>query len=151
MGHSRTLPAGAGEPEPPPRAWPPRAETLEIAAAVAVRPQLWTTACRQILTLARPGWWRRWPPVPTPEPEYVRFRLQTAYGEGDGRLPAPDVVEFIAWCRRIRALRAAPRPPASVVGSDWWRASVATCRRGHHHRTLQQGASGRTTTEVAPR
>jgi len=69
------------------------------ALAVARRPSLWVTAFRQVVVLARPGWWRRWPPVPAPDRDYLRFRLQTAYGDPD-RLPAPaDVVSYLHWCR----------------------------------------------------
>lgn len=67
---------------------------------VARRPELWTTALRQLVRLAPTGWWRRWPPLPRPDPAYLRFRLQTAYG-GEGRDPEPaDVVTYLAWCRR---------------------------------------------------
>jgi hypothetical protein len=104
MGRTDRSLAGAGDPT---SGWgsPARAGLPGIVAAVAVRPHLWSTAWRQARALARPRWWRRWPPVPGPEPEYVKFRLQTAYGDDGGRLPAADVVAFLEWCRRIRALR----------------------------------------------
>ena len=74
------------------------------AAAVAVRPTLWWTAVRQVFVLAVPGWWRRWPPLPLPDPAYLRFRLVTAYGDPD-RDPEPaDVVTYLRWCREWRAL-----------------------------------------------
>ncbi len=41
---------------------------VPAALAVARRPRLWPVAVRQTLRLARPGWWRRWPPVPRPRP-----------------------------------------------------------------------------------
>ena len=71
--------------------------------AVARRPGLWPTAAVQAWRLAAPGWWRRWPPRPLPDPAYLRFRLQTAYGDGaDGPAPA-DVVAYLEWCRRFRS------------------------------------------------
>ena len=71
------------------------------AVAVALRPALWGVAVRQALRMAVPGWWRRWPPVPRPDPDYLRFRFQTAFGEGG---PAPaDVVAYLKWCRRFPA------------------------------------------------
>ena len=71
------------------------------AAAVVVRPGLWGVALRQSLRMAVPGWWRRWPPVPRPDPDYVRFRLQTVFGDG-AKVPAPaDVVAYLEWCRRF--------------------------------------------------
>lgn len=69
-------------------------------AAVARRPGLWVTALRQLRILAAPGWWRRPPFLPVPSREYLRFRLQTAYG-GDGRGPVQpdDVISYLRWCR----------------------------------------------------
>jgi hypothetical protein len=67
--------------------------------AVLVRPSLWITAVRQVLVLAAPGWWRRPPFLPVPDPAYLRFRLQTAYGDPD-RAPEPaDIVAYLHWCR----------------------------------------------------
>lgn len=74
------------------------------ARAVAPHPTLWPTAVAQVLRLARPGWWRRWPPVPAPDPAYLRFRMQTAYGDPDDA-PDPDVVvTYLRWCRSTRDL-----------------------------------------------
>jgi hypothetical protein len=81
-GDTRALPSGAGS----------------AAIAVVVRPWLWFTALRQLARIARPGWWRHAPFVPLPDPEYVRFRLETAYGP-NGRLRGPDVVSYLEWCR----------------------------------------------------
>jgi hypothetical protein len=70
--------------------------------AVLRRPRLWPTALIQVAVLARPGWWRRWPPIPRPDPGYLRFRLETAYGDPEGEIVASDVVEYLAWCREAR-------------------------------------------------
>ena len=70
------------------------------ALAVAVRPGLWGVAVAQSLRLAAPGWWRRWPPLPLPAPEYLRFRLQTAYGDPEAHPSPHDVVAYLRWCRR---------------------------------------------------
>ena len=69
------------------------------ALAVAARPALWPIAVVQVMRLAAPGWWRRWPPLPEPDPAYLRFRLQTQYGDAD-RDPVPaDVITYLEWCR----------------------------------------------------
>jgi len=70
--------------------------------AVLRRPRLWPTALIQVAVLAGPGWWRRWPPIPRPDPGYLRFRLETAYGDPEGGIAASDVVEYLAWCREAR-------------------------------------------------
>ena len=67
--------------------------------AVLLRPGLWRIAVVQLFRLAVPGWWRRWPPLPLPDPAYLRFRLQTQYGDPD-REPAPsDLLTYLHWCR----------------------------------------------------
>jgi hypothetical protein len=71
-------------------------------AAVLVRPALWWTVVIQVAVLARPGWWKRWPPIPLPDPGYLRFRLETAYGDPEAKIEADDVVEYLAWCREAR-------------------------------------------------
>lgn len=75
--------------------------------AVLARPWLWWTAVRQLLLLARPGWWRRAPFLPVPDREYLRFRLVTQYGD-PSRVPVPrDVVGYLRWCRSYRAITSA--------------------------------------------
>jgi hypothetical protein len=75
------------------------------AMAVALCPRLWPVAVVQLVRLAPTGWWHRWPPVPVPDPAYLRFRAETAYGD-PGRPPeADDVVAYLKWCRRSRRVR----------------------------------------------
>jgi hypothetical protein len=72
---------------------------LRAAAAVLVHPALWATAIRQLFVLAAPGWWRRPPFLPLPDAAYLRFRLQTAYGD-PSRAPVPaDVLTYLHWCQ----------------------------------------------------
>jgi hypothetical protein len=73
-------------------------------AALIVHPALWGTALLQLFRLAPTGWWRRWPPVPAPDPDYLRFRLQTAYGDPNREPEPADVVTYLEWCRRTRTL-----------------------------------------------
>ena len=96
----RAFPAGPGGTGAGVTAW------LPVVARVLVRPWLWAVAARQALRLAVPGWWRRPPHLPLPDPAYVAFRLETMYGRGT-RAPAPaDVLTYLQWCRmHRRALR----------------------------------------------
>ena len=75
---------------------------LRAAGAVIVRPTLWGVAVAQAARLARPGWWRRPPFLPVPDPAYLRFRLQTAYGDSDREPEPDDVVTYLHWCRGFR-------------------------------------------------
>lgn len=69
------------------------------AVRVLARPDLWWIAIVQVFRLAAPGWWKRWPPLPVADRNYLRFRLQTQYGDAD-RIPEPDdVVSYLEWCR----------------------------------------------------
>lgn len=72
------------------------------APALARHPELWGTAAVQCLRLARPGWWRRWPPLPVPDPGYLRFRLQTQYGDPEREPEPADLVAYLKWCRGYR-------------------------------------------------
>lgn len=72
-------------------------------AMVVARPTLWATALRLVAGLARPGWAASWPPLPMPDPAYLRFRMLTAYGD-EGAAPVPsDAVTYLEWCRDWRA------------------------------------------------
>lgn len=75
----------------------------EPIAAVLKRPGLWLTALYQARVLAAPGWWRRRPFLPLPDPAYLRFRVLTAQG-GDGTAPmsGDDVISYLQWCRASR-------------------------------------------------
>jgi hypothetical protein len=78
-------------------------------AAVVRRPGLWGTALRQAAVLAAPGWWRRPPFLPVPPPDYLRFRLQTAYGgDGSGPIEPDDLVTYLAWCKAWRRRPSGP-------------------------------------------
>jgi hypothetical protein len=85
-------PSGA---PPVPAAW-----ARHAALAVGRHPSLWATALRQVVVLAAPGWWRRRPFLPLPDADYLRFRLETAYGGAGDREPGPaDLVTYLRWCR----------------------------------------------------
>jgi hypothetical protein len=73
-------------------------------AAVAVRPWLWATAVAQIVALAPSGWWRRRPYLPVPDAEYLRFRMQTQYGDSEHEPEPADLITYLKWCRSYRTL-----------------------------------------------
>jgi hypothetical protein len=72
---------------------------IRAAIAVAKHPSLWLTALRQVRRTAPTAWWRRAPFLPVPSGHYLRFRMQTQYGDTDVP-PAPDdVLNYLRWCR----------------------------------------------------
>jgi len=84
-------------------ALPPAGWWWRVALLLLRRPGLWATAVVQVFRLARPGWWRRPPFLPVPDPTYLRFRLETQYGgEGTERDPDPaDLLAFLHWAREF--------------------------------------------------
>ena len=72
---------------------------VRAGLALVVHPGLWATAVHQVWLLAEPGWWRRAPHLPVPDPAYLRFRLQTAYGDPDREPEPADVVTYLHWCK----------------------------------------------------
>lgn len=72
---------------------------VHATLAVLVRPSLWLTAVRQVFVLAVPGWWRRRPYLPLPDPAYLAFRFRTAYGDTAQGPGSADVVTYLHWCR----------------------------------------------------
>lgn len=75
--------------------------TLRLAARAAVRPRVaW-----DLLTLAwamrRRRWYRTPPFLPLPPPDYLRWRLYTAYGDERAVPPLEDLLRFARWRRHI--------------------------------------------------
>lgn len=73
-----------------------------LAARAAVWPPLAADLVRVAWRFRRRAWWRRFPFLPVPSAPYVRWRMQTAYGDPDA-LPSPDdVVRYARWIGRQR-------------------------------------------------
>lgn len=94
---------------------PRRAGARAAAVAIARQPTLWPPALRQARALVPPGWWRRWPFLPLPDRDWLRFRMTTAYGDADADLDVEDLLVWLAWtgttrpAPRTRTGGAAPR------------------------------------------
>ena len=48
----------------------------------------------------RRGWMTRFPFLPLPDREYVRWRMLTAYGDENAVPPVADVVRYARWAVR---------------------------------------------------
>jgi hypothetical protein len=81
---------------------------FQSLVAIVLRPWLWWTALRQAGRISRPRWWTRAPFLPVPDARYIRFRRETAYGEG-GTPQARDLVRYLEWCRDAGDVRAPRR------------------------------------------
>ena len=93
---------------------PRRDELLAVGRAVLVHPELWPTAVVAGVRHLPGGWWRG-PTATAGAEDWLRFRVETAYG-ADGATPTPeDVVTWLRWCRDW------PAPPAGTLRT-WARA-----------------------------
>lgn len=72
---------------------------------VAARPGLWVTALRQYRRMVPRHWWRVRPFLPVPDRDYLRFRMQTAYGDAEAMPEGADLVTYLRWCRRWPSMR----------------------------------------------
>jgi hypothetical protein len=50
----------------------------------------------------RRDWHRRFPFLPLPPRSYLRWRMETAYGDAEAAPPPDDTVRYLAWTRRMR-------------------------------------------------
>ncbi len=80
---------------------------FNAALAVAIRPGLWIEGLRFLGAMAEPGWWRRPPFFPVPEPGYLRWRIATAYGSEDHPVRPHDLVAVLRWRAALRRARRA--------------------------------------------
>jgi hypothetical protein len=74
------------------------------ARALMTRPDLWPAAVIEGSRMMPRRWWRRWPPRLAPDQGYLRFRLEAFYGDAGHRLEPQDLISWLEWCRRLRAM-----------------------------------------------
>ena len=73
-----------------------------ILRVIIRRPTLWLEALRALVAFTPSGWWRMAPFLPLPRRDYVRWRMQTAYGAFDATPSPDDLVQFLQWRREQR-------------------------------------------------
>jgi hypothetical protein len=47
-------------------------------------------------------WWRRPPFLPLPPSDYLRWRMETAYGDPEAAPPDHDLARFVSWAAAMR-------------------------------------------------
>lgn len=74
--------------------------TLALAGRALLSPSL----ARALIVVAwrfrRRGWYARFPFLPLPAGEYVRWRMHTAYGDHHAIPPVRDVMRYARWAAR---------------------------------------------------
>ena len=76
------------------------------------RPGLWPAMLSAAWAFRSRGWYRKPPFLPLPSREYMRWRLETAYGDPEAVPPRDEIVRFVTWSaemrRRMRPAGAVP-------------------------------------------
>lgn len=77
---------------------------LGLSARLAVTGAVHPRTAAALITVAwrfrRRGWFRRFPFLPLPDAEYVKWRMHTAYGGNDVVPSAEDVIRYARWAAR---------------------------------------------------
>ncbi|HEY0673396.1 MAG TPA: hypothetical protein VGD27_14055 [Longimicrobiales bacterium] len=76
---------------------------MRVAARALVRPRLLLLLFATAWRFRRRGWYRQAPFLPVPPPEYVRWRLHTAYGAEERVPSATELETYIRWAAQMRA------------------------------------------------
>lgn len=66
------------------------------------RPGLWPALLSAAWAFRARGWYRRAPFLPLPSREYMRWRLETAYGDPEAVPPENEIVRFVTWSAEMR-------------------------------------------------
>ena len=74
--------------------------TLTLAARSLRHPSLGADLVRVAWRFRARAWWRRFPFLPLPARDYVRWRMHTAYGDYNAVPPTEDVVRYARWVGR---------------------------------------------------
>lgn len=74
--------------------------TTVLALRSLRRPRLAADLLRVAWRFRARGWYRRFPFLPLPAPEYVEWRMHTAYGDHQAIPPAEDLERYARWVRR---------------------------------------------------
>ena len=73
---------------------------LTLLGRSLINPSVAVALARVGWRFRRRGWYRRFPFLPLPAAEYVRWRMHTAYGNDDAVPPAGDVIRYALWATR---------------------------------------------------
>lgn len=73
-----------------------------IMGAAFRRPGMWPALLGLAWSARRRGWWRHPPFLPLPPTSYLRWRMDTAYGDPGFKPPVKETVRYLRWAARMR-------------------------------------------------
>jgi len=85
-----------------PLTWPRL--VLHLALRGVASPRLGIDLVRTGWAFRRRQWWRVAPFLPAPDRDYLRWRMETAYGDADAVPSLEDVISFARWRRETMGL-----------------------------------------------
>ncbi len=72
---------------------------LTLVARSVTSPSLAVDLLRVAWRFRARGWYARFPFLPLPAADYVRWRMHTAYGDPNTVPPAEDIIRYARWVR----------------------------------------------------
>jgi len=75
---------------------------LHFARVALRRPRLLWAMLGAAWAFRRLDWFRHPPFLPVPSTRYMRWRMETAYGDPDARPPLKELERFLVWGARMR-------------------------------------------------
>ena len=78
--------------------------TAGLAGRALLNPRLAVDLVRLAWSFRARDWYARFPFLPLPPREYMRWRMFTAYGDENAVPPIQDVVNFARWRRETMGL-----------------------------------------------
>lgn len=77
---------------------------LKIARMALRRPRMIPHLLRAAWAFRALRWYRRAPFLPIPPRSYMRWRMETAYGDPDATPTLNEMERYLAWTSRMRRL-----------------------------------------------
>ena len=71
---------------------------------ILMHPSIYFIALVQIKAFIRKNWYAHFPYLPIPYVPYLRFRMETLYGNSSALPPTDDLIDYLKWCRNQRRL-----------------------------------------------
>jgi hypothetical protein len=74
--------------------------SVDLAGRAIINPATAAALLGVAWRFRRRAWYRRFPFMPIPDRDYVRWRMLTAYGDATAIPPSSDVIRYARWSVR---------------------------------------------------